>query len=168
MDQEHRENAAEQTGPGPLAPGDWRYERVLGDLHRELGRSLRARHQRRIATKVAGGAVCIALAALLVRSQWPASVSTPRPVVVEPGPGAGPGKPEVAAGPERQLEPAVADSRPRAIADCGTDGQGRPTAMDGVCLLNDDQLIAALAAQTGESYGIIRTEGHVRVVKNVQ
>ena len=149
-----------------LPSDDPRVQRMLGELQSELGRTVRRRRQRRTAVRAAAVLVVGIGAALLALKSW-VPASSPQRTTLVPAPVQ---PPQPAPQPERTLAaaPTPAPAPPERIPDCTRDAHGAPSAVDGVCLLSDEQLIAVLAEQSGESYGVIRVGHEVRVIKNTQ
>lgn len=150
------------SGDPVLPSSDPRARRMLGELQSELGRAVRRRHRRRFALRAAAVLV-VGIGAALLALKPGVPAPSPQQTALVPSPVQ---PPQSTPEPERTL--AAAPTPHERIPDCTRDAHGAPSALDGVCLLSDEQLIAVLAEQSGESYGVIRVGHEVRVIKNIQ
>lgn len=163
----------------PLSPIGLARER---DILRVLHAAADARRARRTAARrvVLGVvAICAGAAALWLASAPPLPArQQERPITVNSPTNSPTTVPDPSPRPSAHPDPAVADSRrtpappqvtivTNAVVVMGScnapPDPGHPE--PDVCLLNDDQLLAALA-ETGESYGLIRRGDRVEVVRN--
>lgn len=154
------------SGEPGLPSDDPRTRRMLVALQNELGRTVRRRRRRRTAVRAATVLVLGIGATLIAVKSWVPAPSPERTTLVP-----APVQPRQSVPqPEHTIASVTmpAPARQERIPDCTPDAHGAPAALDGVCLLSDEQLIAVLAEQSGESYGVIRVGRDVQVIKNIQ
>lgn len=173
-DHDTRPNTPDPT-TGSLSPaGRAREDDILRLLHTaaDARRARRATLRRAVLTIVAiatgAAGVWLARPAQPVDRSLATHSSADRPYAAPApsGPSHADQSPKVAESDHNPALPevAVVTNAALVIGDCDSLPPAGRRAPD-VCLLSDDQLLAALA-ETGESYGLVRRGDHVEVVRN--
>jgi hypothetical protein len=174
-DQDTRDSLEFPPRPALSTSGRAREAQILDALHRAAAaRKLRRTAVRRGTTV----ALAIMLGAMLFR--WTSPTPRPDRTVVERPPQAPthvvtppitsplPDNPTPVAisTTSRPVPVSIVTNRELTMAPCDQPAASGPAAgTPNVCLLTDDQLLAALA-ETGEAYGLVRAAGRVEVVRN--